>query len=147
VKQRAGTTTPTDSRSRRIRASRRGGQLLTRARSPSNETGLPVHVCLRAPLSRTVAPYSPPQTQSAPDTVAGITRRLRPFIPDTNSIENLNRQVRKAIKTRGSFPDEQAATKLIYLAIHRAQRSWENAYHWPAAIRAFKIRFGNRIPD
>lgn len=40
-----------------------------------------------------------------------------------NSIENLNRQIRKAIKTRGHFPDEQAATKLICLAIERAERS------------------------
>jgi putative transposase len=72
---------------------------------------------------------------------------LRRAVYTTNSIENLNRQIRKAIKTRGHFPDEDAATKLIYLAIERAQRSWQKAYHWPAAIRAFKIHFGNRIPD
>jgi hypothetical protein len=71
MKQLAGKTTPTDPRSRRIRASRRGGHLLTRARSPSNETGLPVHVCLKTPLSRTVAPYSPPQTQHAPGAILG----------------------------------------------------------------------------
>jgi putative transposase len=76
-----------------------------------------------------------------------LPAELRRAVYTTNSIENLNRQIRKAIKTRGSFPDEQAATKLIYLAIHRAQRSWEKAYHWPAAIRAFKIHFDNRIPD
>src|SRR3954449_4874872 len=57
---------------------------------------------------------------------------LRRAVYTTNSIEKLNRQIRKTIKTRGSFPDEQAATKLIYLAITRAQRSWEKAYHWPA---------------
>ena len=55
-----GQTTPTDSRSQRIRASRRGGQLLTQARSSSNKTGLPDHVCSQMPLSRTVAPYAPP---------------------------------------------------------------------------------------
>jgi putative transposase len=42
---------------------------------------------------------------------------LRRAAYTTNSIENLNRQIRKSIKTRGHFPDEQAATKLIYLAI------------------------------
>jgi transposase-like protein len=99
------------------------------------------------PPSRTVAPYSPPRTPIGAETVAGPGRHLPPFIPVTNSIENLNRQIRKAIKTRGHFPDEDAATKLIYLAISRAQRSWEKAYHWPAAIRAFKIHFANRIPD
>jgi len=72
---------------------------------------------------------------------------LRKAVYTTNSIENLNRQIRKTIKTRGSFPDEQAATKLIYLAIHKAQRSWQKAYNWPAAIRAFKIHFPDRIPD
>jgi putative transposase len=72
---------------------------------------------------------------------------LRKAVYTTNSIENLNRQIRKAIKTRASFPDEQAATKLIYLAITKAQRSWQNAYNWPAAIRALKIHFPDRIPD
>ena len=45
---------------------------------------------------------------------------LRRIVYTTNSIENLNRHIRKAIKTRGHFPDEQAATKLIYLAIQKA---------------------------
>jgi putative transposase len=72
---------------------------------------------------------------------------LRRAVYTTNSIESLNRQIRKSIKTRGSFPDEQAATKLIYLAIHNAQARWEKAYNWPAAIRAFKIHFTDRIPD
>ncbi len=72
---------------------------------------------------------------------------LRKAVYTTNSIESLNRQIRKSIKTRGSFPDEQAATKLIYLAIHKASSRWEKAYNWPAAIRAFKIHFTDRIPD
>src|SRR4051794_2479423 len=42
----------------------------------------------------------------------------------TNTIEGLHRQVRKAIKTRGHFPDEQAATKLIYLALIKADAKW-----------------------
>jgi putative transposase len=76
-----------------------------------------------------------------------LPAELRKAVYTTNSIENLNRQIRKTIKTRGSFPDEQAATKLIYLAIDKAQRSWQKAYNWPAAIRAFKIHFPDRIPD
>ena len=65
----------------------------------------------------------------------------------TNSIENLNRQIRKSIKTRGHFPDEQAATKLIYLAIQRSERKWRRAYHWTGALRGLKIHFGDRLPD
>jgi putative transposase len=72
---------------------------------------------------------------------------LRRAVYTTNSIENLNRQIRKTIKTRGHFPDEQAATKLIYLAIQRAERKWRTAYNWTGALRGLKIHFGDRLPD
>ena len=72
---------------------------------------------------------------------------LRRVVYTTNSIENLNRQVRKAIKTRGHFPDEQAATKLIYLAIMRAETAWKRPHRWPNALRTLKIHFGDRLPD
>jgi putative transposase len=72
---------------------------------------------------------------------------LRHAVYTTNSIENLNRQIRKTIKTRGHFPDEQAATKLIYLAIERAERKWRTAYNWTNALRGLKIHFGDRLPD
>jgi putative transposase len=72
---------------------------------------------------------------------------LRRAVYTTNSIENLNRQIRKTIKTRGHFPDEQAATKLIYLAIQRAASKWRKAYNWTGALRGLKIHFGDRLPD
>jgi putative transposase len=72
---------------------------------------------------------------------------LRRAVYTTNSIENLNRQIRKTIKTRGHFPDEQAATKLIYLAIQRAESKWRTAYNWTGALRGLKIHFGDRLPD
>jgi putative transposase len=72
---------------------------------------------------------------------------LRKAVYTTNSIENLNRQIRKSIKTRGHFPDEQAATKLIYLAIQRSERKWLKAYNWTGALRGLKIHFGDRLPD
>ena len=72
---------------------------------------------------------------------------LRKAVYTTNSIENLNRQIRKAIKTRGHFPDEQAATKLIYLAILRAEGKWQQAFNWTAALRGLKIHFGDRLPN
>lgn len=72
---------------------------------------------------------------------------LRRAVYTTNSIENLNRQIRKTIKTRGHFPDEQAATKLIYLAIPRSERKWQKSYNWIGALRGLKIHFGTRLPD
>jgi putative transposase len=72
---------------------------------------------------------------------------LRRGVYTTNTIEAMHRQIRKAIKTRGHFPDEQAATKLIYLAIERAETKWRSARSWTSALAALKIHFGDRIPD
>jgi putative transposase len=71
---------------------------------------------------------------------------VRRIVYTTNAIEALHRQVRKTIKTRGHFPTEDAARKLIYLSIVNAQRSWRKAYNWNAALVAFKIHFGDRLP-
>ncbi len=72
---------------------------------------------------------------------------LRRAVYTTNTIEALNRQIRKIIKTRGSFPSEDSARKLLYLAITRAQRKWRHTYDWSSALVAFRVHFGDRIPD
>jgi transposase-like protein len=77
----------------------------------------------------------------------GTRRHLPPFIPDTNAIEALNRQLRKAIKTKGSFPTEDAARKLVYLALQNAVPQWTRTRNWTTALLAFKIHFGDRVPD
>jgi putative transposase len=76
-----------------------------------------------------------------------LTEDLRRIVYTTNTIEAMHRHIRKAIKTRGHFPDEQAATKLIYLAMQRAETKWRSARAWTAARRALKIHFGDRFPD
>jgi len=72
---------------------------------------------------------------------------LRRVVYTTNTIEAMHRQIRKAIKTRGHFPDEQAATKLIYLAIERAETKWRSVRAWTSALAALKIHFEDRLPD
>jgi putative transposase len=72
---------------------------------------------------------------------------VRRVIYTTNAIEALNRQLRKAIKTKGSFPNEDAARKLIYLALQNATPQWTRCRNWTAALLAFKIAFGDRVPD
>jgi putative transposase len=72
---------------------------------------------------------------------------VRRVIYTTNAIEALNRQLRKAIKTKGHFPNEEAAKKLIYLAITNAAPAWTRTRNWTTALLAFKIHFGDRLPE
>jgi len=72
---------------------------------------------------------------------------VRRVIYTTNAIEALNRQLRKAIKTKGSFPTEDAARKLVYLALQNATPQWTKCRSWTQALLAFKIHFGDRVPD
>jgi putative transposase len=72
---------------------------------------------------------------------------VRRVIYTTNAIEALNRQLRKAIKTKGHFPNEDAARKLIYLALQNAVPQWTRTRNWTNALLAFKIHFGDRVPD
>jgi putative transposase len=72
---------------------------------------------------------------------------VRRVIYTTNAIEALNRQLRKAIKTKGHFPNEDAARKLIYLALGNAVPQWTRTRNWTVALLAFKIHFGDRLPD
>jgi len=72
---------------------------------------------------------------------------VRRVIYTTNAIEALNRQLRKAIKTKGSFPTEDAARKLVYLALQNAVPQWTRTRNWTTALLAFKIHFGDRVPD
>ena len=75
-----------------------------------------------------------------------LPSELRRAVYTTNTIEALHRQIRKAIKTRGHFPDEQSATKLIYLAIEKAEGKWRSNRAWTAARAGLKIHFGDRFP-
>jgi putative transposase len=72
---------------------------------------------------------------------------VRRVIYTTNAIEALNRQLRKAVKTKGHFPTEDAVRKLLYLAIHNAVPQWTRTRGWTKALLEFKIQFGDRLPD
>jgi hypothetical protein len=72
---------------------------------------------------------------------------LRRVVYTTNAIEALNRQLRKAIKSKGHFPNEEAARKLIYLALTNAVPAWTRTRNWTTALLAFKIHFGERLPE
>ena len=67
---------------------------------------------------------------------------MRKIIYTTNAIESLNRVIRKTTKTRGSFPTDAAATKLIYLAIRNFEKAGRCVREWVAARNQFAILYG-----
>ena len=71
---------------------------------------------------------------------------IRRAIYTTNAIESLNITVRRAVRTRGHFPNDRAATKLIYLALRGVERKWRvPPTFWHAARIEFAIHFGERF--
>ena len=71
---------------------------------------------------------------------------VRKIIYTTNAIESLNSQLRKTIKHRGHFPSDQAATKLLYLALRNLTAKWTAPpAGWKAAANQFAIQFGDRF--
>ena len=85
---------------------------------------------------------------------------IRKVIYTTNAIESINFQLRKITRNRGHFPDDDAAIKLLYLGIRnitgrhidgdglvlaRGERG-TGTYGWKAALNAFAVRFGDRVP-
>ena len=77
----------------------------------------------------------------------GYPAEIRRAIYTTNSIESLNMSLRKTLKTRASFPSEEAAFKLLYLALHNAQQKWTMPIpNWGRALNAFAILLGERMP-
>ena len=73
--------------------------------------------------------------------------QVRKVIYTTNAIESLNMSLRKIIKTRAAFPSEQAAVKLLYLALKNVVRGWQRSgfKHWTEALNQFAVLWEDRI--
>lgn len=73
---------------------------------------------------------------------------VRKIIYTTNAIESLNMSLRKVIKNRGHFPNDEAATKLLYLALRNAAKKWTMAPRvWKQAMNQFAVLFHDRFPS
>jgi putative transposase len=71
---------------------------------------------------------------------------VRRIIYTTNAIEALNAKLRRAVRTRGHFPTDEAATKLIYLVLQTVTADWKMPpKEWGAARAQFAILFGERF--
>lgn len=73
---------------------------------------------------------------------------IRRILTTTNAIESLHSQLRKIIKTRGHFPSDEAATKLLYLALRNIKKRWAPAPAWGQALTHFAVLFPDRfVPE
>ena len=70
---------------------------------------------------------------------------IRKIIYTTNAVESLHMTLRKVTKNRGSFPSQEAAIKLIYLALRNVSKKWHTVQGWREALRQFTIRWPDRI--
>lgn len=71
---------------------------------------------------------------------------VRRVVYTTNAIENINSQLRKIIKTRGHFPNDEAAAKLIWLALRNITAKWSRSAHdWKQAMNQFAILYEDRF--
>ncbi len=72
---------------------------------------------------------------------------IRKVIYTTNAIESLNMSLRKVTKARGSFPNDEAVSKLLYLALRNIEKKWTMPVHaWKDALNRFAIVYENRLP-
>jgi putative transposase len=72
---------------------------------------------------------------------------IRRVIYTTNAIESLNYTLRKRLKTRGAFPNDEAIVKVVYLALQQIAKRWTRPIRdWKAALNQFVILFGERVP-
>jgi len=73
---------------------------------------------------------------------------IRKVIYTTNAIESINMSLRKVTKTRGSFPNDEAMFKLLYLALNNIAKKWTMPIRdWKAAMNRFSILFEDRMPS
>jgi putative transposase len=87
-----------------------------------------------------VAPYA--GKQPFPAGQAGTAT----FIPVTNAIEALNSKLRRAVRARGHFPSDEAATKLLFLVLNRSEKEWiMPPREWSMAKAQFAVLFGERF--
>jgi putative transposase len=65
----------------------------------------------------------------------------------TNAIESLHYSLRKVLKNRGAFPNDESIVKLLYLALQHVAKRWTQPLReWKAALNQFVLLFGERVP-
>jgi putative transposase len=76
----------------------------------------------------------------------GFSPEIRKVIYTINAVESLNMTLRKVIKTRAAFPTEEAALKLLYMALRNVAKKWNCVQGWREALNRFQILWPERMP-
>ncbi len=92
-----------------------------------------------------------PRTESGGEFVPFLQfdAEIRSVVCTTNAIESVNARIRKAVRARGHFPDEQAALRCVYPSIMdlgptgQGRKRWSQ--RWKAALNAFEVTFEGRL--
>ena len=75
-----------------------------------------------------------------------VSRRCPADLYTTNAIEALNSKLRPAVRARGHFPSDEAATKLLFLVLNRSEKQWiMPPREWSMAKAQFAVLFGERF--
>jgi putative transposase len=73
-------------------------------------------------------------------------QEIRRMLYTTNAVESLNSQLRKVLRNRGPFPNEDAVFKVLFLAIQNAKTNWRAAKNWNRVLSQLDIFFEGRLP-
>jgi putative transposase len=80
-------------------------------------------------------------------TMFDFPKEIRRLIYTTNTVESYHRQLRKVIKTKATFPNPEAARKLLYLATQNIVAKWSTSiFNWASILNQLAIRFEDRLP-
>jgi transposase-like protein len=72
---------------------------------------------------------------------------IRTAVYTTNAIESLNYTIQKVVRHRQSFPSDEAALKLVFMALRNIERKWTMPFkNWGAALNQFAVIYGERVP-
>ena len=100
------------------------------------------------PWGRKYAAIGPSWRRAWPEVVPfyAFPADVRRLLYTTNAIEALNAKLRSAVRTRGHFPTDEAALKLLYLVLNRTEREWRMPpREWAMAKAQFAVLFGQRF--
>ena len=117
---------------------------------PKSVRRLMILLALSAPAFSLMATHAtsavPARAQAVSIKMFAFAPQVRKIIYTTNAIESLHSQVRKAVRGRGHFPSDEAASKLIWLVLRNISGKWKSPpIYWHAAKAQFALQFQDRF--